>query len=829
MTTGKKITEFTQLSDIADQDVLLTVDVSDTTSSSSGTTKNVLFSSLKSNVTSGLNTSNWDTAYGWGNHATAGYQTDFSETDPVFTAHVASDITATKIGQWNTAYGWGNHAVQGYLQSIAAISIGALNDVAINSSTLVADQVIKWNGTSWVNGTGGGGGTTINELNDVGDVLVADASLTNDQILRYDSSIEKWKNTDLVSIGLSDISVTSTGAPSNNTRLEYDSSLGQFTYYPPDLSSYVSTLGSVGGHTDVNVTSTSPTSGQALVWDTSSSNWVPGNIVAGGGTILPSGTTDGDAIVWAGGAWRVGPNIGGYSYGSYSDPYFDNVSLLLNAEPREGGTSTPLVYQAIDRSNNGMRLGGTIVASRDRKKNGVASFYFGNTGDITSYDFGGDTRNAFDFASGDLTIETWVSIDDLDKFSASCIFELTKSDYSGRVLEFFINCSDKKLCFQYENNAVIETSATNIQNDVWFHVALVRKSGVLYIFKDGVKLLEQSFTNYFDEASSFRIGGRSFDGAGHDLDGYLDDFRVTKGVGRYDNTFTPPSSAFPLGVDPNWDNVQLLLDCQETSSLGAGFRDRSDSDRLVETSALFASSLGGAFIGDLVGNRAMVYPADADSFARVVTVDNDINLRARDFTIDARIYFDTITDHDEQILLSGTLTSWDTTTNLITYKFYLDLKSAQQTFNLSYGGSIYSINIPVSAPIVDDVGYHIAITRLSNTLEFWIDGQSAGTVVMPSGVDLHGGGAMLIGNSTNSSERALGNRHIDGRMSWFRITTDVIRYVNGNTYSPVFLPPELGEGSLTTGAEKYISLDTLKTAAASAADFSAFKTALAAL
>ena len=115
MTTGKKISAFTQLSDIADQDVLLTVDVSDTTSSSTGTTKKALFSTLKSNITSGLNISNWDTAYGWGNHATAGYQTNFTETDPVFTAHVASDITATKIGQWDSAYGWGDHASAGYM------------------------------------------------------------------------------------------------------------------------------------------------------------------------------------------------------------------------------------------------------------------------------------------------------------------------------------------------------------------------------------------------------------------------------------------------------------------------------------------------------------------------------------------------------------------------------------------------------------------------------------------------------------------------------------------------------------------------------------------
>ncbi len=153
-TTGKKITDFASLTNIADSDILLAVDTSDTTSSLEGTTKKILFSEVKGNITSGLNVSNWDLAYSWGNHASAGYLSSFTETDPVFTAHHVSDITTTQIGQWNTAYGWGNHAVQGYLQSIGTQSINSLSDV--NTSGVSTDDVLKWNGASWVPGVGGG-------------------------------------------------------------------------------------------------------------------------------------------------------------------------------------------------------------------------------------------------------------------------------------------------------------------------------------------------------------------------------------------------------------------------------------------------------------------------------------------------------------------------------------------------------------------------------------------------------------------------------------------------------------------------------------------------
>jgi hypothetical protein len=64
------------------------------------------------------NSTNWNTAYSWGNHALVGYLTSYTETDPTVPSHVKA-ITTTNISNWNSAYGWGNHATQGYLTSAA--------------------------------------------------------------------------------------------------------------------------------------------------------------------------------------------------------------------------------------------------------------------------------------------------------------------------------------------------------------------------------------------------------------------------------------------------------------------------------------------------------------------------------------------------------------------------------------------------------------------------------------------------------------------------------------------------------------------------------------
>jgi len=63
---------------------------------------------ISGNNLSGTNTGDQDLS---------GYLTSFTETDPVFTAHVAHGITSTKISNWDTAYGWGDHSQAGYLTS----------------------------------------------------------------------------------------------------------------------------------------------------------------------------------------------------------------------------------------------------------------------------------------------------------------------------------------------------------------------------------------------------------------------------------------------------------------------------------------------------------------------------------------------------------------------------------------------------------------------------------------------------------------------------------------------------------------------------------------
>ena len=93
-----------------------------------------IFSASEAFSITAQNKTNWNTAYGWGNHATAGYLTTYTETDPVFLASAAAGVTTQLVSNWNTAYTWGDHGVAGYLTNLSSSSVGSLSDVVITGA-----------------------------------------------------------------------------------------------------------------------------------------------------------------------------------------------------------------------------------------------------------------------------------------------------------------------------------------------------------------------------------------------------------------------------------------------------------------------------------------------------------------------------------------------------------------------------------------------------------------------------------------------------------------------------------------------------------------------
>lgn len=82
------------------------------------------------------NASNWNTAYGWGNHASAGY---LAKTD-------STTLHYVKLWQGTTAYGWGNHASANYIADADfSAGNGLMVKVGAGSYDVVTNNASNWN------------------------------------------------------------------------------------------------------------------------------------------------------------------------------------------------------------------------------------------------------------------------------------------------------------------------------------------------------------------------------------------------------------------------------------------------------------------------------------------------------------------------------------------------------------------------------------------------------------------------------------------------------------------------------------------------------------
>jgi hypothetical protein len=238
-----------------------------------------------------------------------------------------------------------------------------------------------------------------------------------------------------------------------------------------------------------------------------------------------------------------------------TDPHFSNVSLLLKGEGSNGSKNI------IDSSNNNLTatVYGNTSLSTAEKKYGNSSIYFtGNGIDKIVYPNGVYVN----FGSSNFTIETWINpIIGVDT-SILPIFSIQYHvDYSALKM-YLRKPAPPNNGFYLSTVYALNNSGTIINRgfetgiitaNQWIHIALVRNSYIFYMYVNGQLAATSNAPSYdqptlqyplaMSAASPFLIGSieqylQSSDP--HRYNGYMDNFRITKGVARYTDNFTPP-------------------------------------------------------------------------------------------------------------------------------------------------------------------------------------------------------------------------------------------------------------------------------------------------
>ena len=228
------------------------------------------------------------------------------------------------------------------------------------------------------------------------------------------------------------------------------------------------------------------------------------------------------------------------SSSSYSmDPEANDYKtvLLIHSDASDGSTT-------FTDSGDGPNCPHTITAvgnvhhEIERKKFCLSSIEFDGSGDYLSLVDHAD----WDFDSGNFTIDTWAYFLSL---SDENIFE-HYFDNNNRAL-LYLNATN--LVFKVISGGVtnVEINAAHgISTGGWHHVALVRNGNTFTAYIDGSSVGSDTDANdYPDYGGSVFIGVNHWSGAvSAVMTGYIDEYRISKGVARWTGNFTPASSPY---------------------------------------------------------------------------------------------------------------------------------------------------------------------------------------------------------------------------------------------------------------------------------------------
>ena len=196
---------------------------------------------------------------------------------------------------------------------------------------------------------------------------------------------------------------------------------------------------------------------------------------------------------------------------------------------------------------NNLVTAGDAKVSNAVTKFGSGAMYFDGTGDVLY----APHSNNLVFGSSDFTIETWVYHTDISGtyrtiFSKRPSTTAAGGGYKGIVFGLYNGNYDIYITFNGSTWAINPGNITPAVLNTWEHIALVRSGSTFTFYKNGVNLYSatNSGTIFDDTASRATIGADS-EATAYYMNGYLDDFRITKGVARYTSNFTPPTRAFP--------------------------------------------------------------------------------------------------------------------------------------------------------------------------------------------------------------------------------------------------------------------------------------------
>ena len=439
---------------------------------------------------------------------------------------------------------------------------------------------------------------------------------------------------------------------------------------------------------------------------------------------------------------------------SVGDSYFNSTTLLLS------GSANTFVRDASTNNFAVTAVGDTKPTNFNPYLTGWSN-YFDGTGDYLTT----PSNAALVLGTGDFTLECWVNATSTP--SDVGIFESRTDGLGTTDNGFTLTAFSSSVIRIYSNGILISSSGTAYVN-AWCHVAVVRASGVLALYVNGVSQGTSSAVRNLTNTDAVIGAGRynSNSTPSAFFPGYISNFRVVKGTAVYTANFTPPTQ--PLTPITGTS----LLTCQSNRIVDTSTNNLAitrNGDVSVRSFSPFeepASSSGSGYF-DGTGDYLTV-PSNAA-----------FQLGSGDFTIECWVYINAVGASGTWFagpwgVSGGTNRSWD-------FAYYP--AGGGIVFGYSTNGTNGTL-ITGNTTLSLNTWYHVAAVRSGDTLTIYQNGILLGSASM-AGITINPGtNSLWVG--ANPEDNGGSSFALNGYISNLRVVKGTALYTT--TFTPPTTP-----------------------------------------
>ena len=329
------------------------------------------------------------------------------------------------------------------------------------------------------------------------------------------------------------------------------------------------------------------------------------------------------------------------------------------------------------------------------------SMYFNGSTDVLTATGGTN----FNFGTGDYTIECWVYAQAIA--DAKCVFTLFPSGtyLNGYdIMLRYAGATTWDFYYKTGSHGTYVFNGTNSGLNSWLHIAIVRFSGNINLYLNGVSVFTVADSTSMSDVG---IGIGNYAGSTYYWNGYISNFRVVKGTAVYTANFTPPTT--PLTAIAG---TQLLVNGTNAAVYDQTAKNNmftGSTGNLNTTQSKFGSS-SMYFDGTV---NSVIYSAPTTASATPVSVPGQFG--TGDFTVEFWVWITGSGSY--QCLVTNRNTAGGAGT------WFLGVYTGTTQIAWINAGTTTLLSTALSI----NTWHHVAVCRSSGTSRLFIDGALTGT------------------------------------------------------------------------------------------------------